>query len=1062
MTRPFAKALVAIIGAAAITAGAAFAQSGVEQSRFVRFLERMISAPGRQVDLVGFRGAFSSNPTAQKITVSDRDGVWLEIEDAEAVWTRRALFRRRLDIGSITAERVRLLRRPAGAETAADEGSSGLPVSIKIDSFRLPEVTVAAGIAGGEARLSAEGSAEMTGEAIAARLALLRQDRPGKLFADLRLQPTENMLTADLQFEESQGGLVADLLQLRNRPAVSVTVAGTGPLTAWQAQVEVQADGARVLAGAAAVSRADAGYRITADLAGALGGVAPEAYATLLGGDSRLAFNAVRADDGGLQVQSASLRSEGVNLSASGALTPDFVPASADISLRLGQAGRTALPFAPGRASVSRLDATIGLEAGATAPWRADIRAEGVESDHGTVGNIAFAARGQASNLADPAARAASFNIEGSAESVAAADAALAQALGPSVRFSTAGGWAAGQPITFETLETVLNGATASFAGTSAGGELNGRFGASVADLARLQLFVDRPVRGRAQFEADGRVRLADGGFDLQLAGEAADLGLGIAPLGPLLAGTTRIGGGIARNAGGITFNSLTLANRQVSAELSGAPGAPRMNLAATAIVADLSSLTPRATGKVELSARLTGTSAAPEVEAEARGADVVLMGRPLADATARFSGVVAGPRTGGRADLSAKLGAVPVQGSAELATGGNGTRWIDGISLSVGESRVSGKLAILADGLLSGELAVVSPDLSKVAPLFLAEASGILKADVQLAGENGTQSARFSGIGTDLVYEGVTVQTADIQGVARDLFAAPQIDGSFDIRNLRTSSLVVVSAKGNAERQGGSTAFSVAADLADGRARVAGNLQHRGAGIAVAIDQFAFSGAGFDVGLAAPTTIAVANGSAEFPATRLTVGRGTVTVAGRAGVSAMNLIADFADLPAALANRFAPALGAEGTISGRATVTGAPAAPVASFDASWRDGSVAPTRNAGLGPLAVMANGRLADKVVNLTSRISGAEGLTMQVSGQVGIAPGAPLDIKVTGAAPLSLANRQLAGRGAALTGTLDLDLALTGQASAPVFAGRVTSEGGGFVDPNTGITLRDLTLA
>ena len=40
----------------------------------------------------------------------------------------------------------------------------------------------------------------------------------------------------------------------------------------------------------------------------------------------------------------------------------------------------------------------------------------------------------------------------------------------------------------------------------------------------------------------------------------------------------------------------------------------------------------------------------------------------------------------------------------------------------------------------------------------------------------------------------------------------------------------------------------------------------------------------------------------------------------------------------------------------------------------------------------------------------------------------------------------------RGAALQGALNLDIAVAGTASAPKFSGRVTSEGGGFVDPDT----------
>jgi translocation and assembly module TamB len=189
MTRPLARAVLLVAAIAALAAGAAFAQSGDENSRFVRFLEGMMSVPGRQVSLSGVAGALSSSPTVAKITVSDAAGPWLEVHNAEAVWTRRALFRGVLDIDTLTAERVTVLRRPAGAESADAEDGSGLPVEIRVDAFRVPAITIAAGVAGGEARLSAEGSAEITSEATAARLALARQDRPGSLRADLRWSP---------------------------------------------------------------------------------------------------------------------------------------------------------------------------------------------------------------------------------------------------------------------------------------------------------------------------------------------------------------------------------------------------------------------------------------------------------------------------------------------------------------------------------------------------------------------------------------------------------------------------------------------------------------------------------------------------------------------------------------------------------------------------------------------------------------------------------------------------------------------------------------------------------
>ena len=82
--------------------------------------------------------------------------------------------------------------------------------------------------------------------------------------------------------------------------------------------------------------------------------------------------------------------------------------------------------------------------------------------------------------------------------------------------------------------------------------------------------------------------------------------------------------------------------------------------------------------------------------------------------------------------------------------------------------------------------------------------------------------------------------------------------------------------------------------------------------------------------------------------------------------------------------------------------------------------------------------------------------------MTGTVGTAPGASLDLHITGSVPLALGNARLASRGAALDGVLSVDIAVSGTAASPQFSGRVTSEGGGFVDPGTGIVLKGLRLA
>ena len=183
------------------------------------------------------------------------------------------------------------------------------------------------------------------------------------------------------------------------------------------------------------------------EFAAALQTIVPVDYSMLVAGESHLAFDLSRSDDGSISVSSATLRSEGVDLSASGTLGPDMVPRKADLSLKLGQAGRAALPFVPGGISVASLTADVGLDAGEAAPWKATIKAEGVEGDFGRADSIALDASGQAKDLARPNARATSFRFDVSADGAVPSDLALRDALGPTFngkRHRVMVGWAAG------------------------------------------------------------------------------------------------------------------------------------------------------------------------------------------------------------------------------------------------------------------------------------------------------------------------------------------------------------------------------------------------------------------------------------------------------------------------------------------------------------------------------------------------------------------------------------------------------------------------------------------
>ena len=64
----------------------------------------------------------SSNATIGEITIADREGIWLRITNARIVWTRSALLLGRLDIETLAADRIDVLRKPAAGRRPAAAG----------------------------------------------------------------------------------------------------------------------------------------------------------------------------------------------------------------------------------------------------------------------------------------------------------------------------------------------------------------------------------------------------------------------------------------------------------------------------------------------------------------------------------------------------------------------------------------------------------------------------------------------------------------------------------------------------------------------------------------------------------------------------------------------------------------------------------------------------------------------------------------------------------------------------------------------------------------------------
>lgn len=123
-----------------------------------RFIESQIN--GRDIagfgtiSVNGLDGDPLSSPRLARLTLSDSAGVWLEVDSVRLAWSPFGLLRKRVDIESLEASTVRVLRRPV-REAQAPGGDSNW--SFALGDLRVENLIIEQGVGGVASRSSVEG-----------------------------------------------------------------------------------------------------------------------------------------------------------------------------------------------------------------------------------------------------------------------------------------------------------------------------------------------------------------------------------------------------------------------------------------------------------------------------------------------------------------------------------------------------------------------------------------------------------------------------------------------------------------------------------------------------------------------------------------------------------------------------------------------------------------------------------------------------------------------------------------------------------------------------------------
>lgn len=1029
----------------------ALAQETPEQERswLLTTVENQLSSPNRQIRLGGIRGVLSSEAEIGEITIADRQGIWLRIVNARIEWTRSALLLGRLDIQTLGAERIEISRRPLPDESLPSPEAQPfrlpeLPLSIDLRNLDIDRIVFGEPVFGLASELSASGRLSLAGGALDTELNLERLDGPG---GSLRLaaayaNATEN-LDLDLSLTEPENGVVANVLNIEGKPPVSLALTGSGPLGDLGITLALDADGERVLTGAARLDRGEGGLAVASELQGPISRLIAPAYRGFFGDDTSLRLGGVAKNAGGFRLDTLTLRSGAMSLDAQGETAADGflqrLRLDADVADPAG--GRVVLPVPGGETTMGQGRLNIVFGETQDERWTGSLALSQLSSSDFSAGNVRLSLEGLARNIADPAARSLTYTLDGEVSGIAAEREDVAEALGDRMTLSGNGAWQAGAPVTVEQMRLAGKALSVSLAGTLADFIYRGRLAVETASLAPFSGLAGRNLSGGMTLSANGEIRPVSGAFDLTLDGNASELRISSPAADNLLAGTTAITGRVARGEQGLTAERLRIANEQMELTADGTFATGAANFGFGLALSDLALLTPSAEGRLTATGRADGYEGRINLTLDARAPSGRLAGKTLSDGIFGFRGVLQNNDLDGHVTGNAFLDGVRAELSSAVALAGGEKRLSD-LLFNAGGARLTGAVMQRTDGLLDGSLTLDAPDISTAAALLLTSATGAVDADIRLSPAGGTQALDVKGTIRHLVVGEMRVGEAELRAQVADAFGVPAVDGTVRASSVRAGGVDIENLTGQAARTGDATNFSADARLANGAtAGTAGALSPEGQGYRLALQRLNLAQGQLVANLRQPASLLVEGSNVIVDALTLDVGGGTVSVAGSATETIdLNVVIDA--LPLSIANAVRPDLELGGTVNGSASVEGPRASPAIGFTLSGVSVTAAALRGAGLGALTVDARGTTSGSRLAIDAAVNDGNGFRATAEGGVPLDNGQIAMNVAVESFPLATLN--VVARGQDLRGIVRGSARVGGTASAPTASFNVTGTG------------------
>ncbi|MEJ1119142.1 translocation/assembly module TamB domain-containing protein [Phyllobacterium sp. CCNWLW109] len=1008
MIRILATLLLLLIVGPSVAQSPAPASAEAEKSYFLSFVENQLSTPNRQIVISEIQGVLSSEANIGSITVADRQGIWLKITNARIVWSRLALLRGRLDINTLAADSIDVMRKPLPDEGLPSPEAKGfslpeLPLAVILQELKIGRVAFGDTVFGLKSEISVAGNLTLDGGSLDSNLQIKRLDGPGGDFTIKAAYANESQqLDLDLLLNEPANGIMANLLNIEGRPPVVMALKGSGPLSDLALQLTLDAAGKRVLTGNTKIDRQADGLGFKTTLDGEVAALIPPIFRDFFGNDTALVVNGVVRDAGGFALDRLSIKSNALLVDATGETTNDgfLRRLKVDATIADPTGKKVILPVAGGQTTVDKAVFAVdfGTNANANDAWSSTLEVTNLTTEMFAAKSANLVAKGLAQNIDDPAARSLTYDLNGDISGITAKRADIAEALGDLVQLKINGDWKAGTPVNLKQALIAANGLSASLAGTISEFAYRGDILVKASSISPFSALAGRELAGSLDLKANGLVEALTGGFDLMLDGNATGMKLGIDAADKVLAGETRITGGLARGENGLSAKNFKIENPQTLVTANGTFASGAANFDFGLDLTDLALLSEKAGGALKVKGSARGQDKIIALAFNAGVPQGTLSGRKLTEGDISFNGTLLEDNIDGKLSGLAFLDGIRADLSTEIALRKDEKR-LSNLLFIAGGTRLRGDVTQDKKGLLQSNLTLSSADVSTAAALFLVEATGKADATIALSHDDDKQNLDVKGQIDSLKANNVAIGKAEIALVAQDIFNVPAANGTVSATNISASGIDITSLDAQASQSGKATNFTLDAALKNGaKTSLGGALEPTDKGYLLSLAKAELIRDKLAARLVQPAAINVAGSDVSFGDIILDIGNGKVTVSGEVAQT-LSLAVAIEKLPLDIANTIKPDLGLGGEINGTAKIGGTREKPDVNFDMQARGITAAALKKAGLEALNLDAKGTSTTDQLNVDAHLTGANGLDASARGSVPLAQGqlgVDLDLK------------------------------------------------------------------